>query len=495
MERKLYQLIISRLDGEKLSSASYREKAVRLAGKGIGGFILFGGGKDEVRSFIDRLQSVSEIPLFIASDIERGAGQQVAGATRFPSAMAIAAAIDRNKPNDVTILRDAIDAVADEALGLGINMPFIPVLDVNTNPDNPIICTRAFSDDPEEVAWYGGIYITGLEDRGLISCAKHFPGHGDTSIDSHMELPVISKSVKELNAVDIMPFREAVKAGVSSIMIGHLVIPAIDTLPASLSEKMITGVLRKDLGFEGLVLTDALNMSALSKLNHVPAKCINAGVDILLHPADADSVVEELKAAVASGEVEEGRIDAAVKRILRFKAKIKTEKPQINYERHAALSAMLSDKSVTLIKDPAGLLPLNNVQNVCLMFAGDEDMGKISPLRSFVPEVLPISAAQDLSRKTVIFAVFTTVAAWRGSSGIREEDIHSIKEIIRSSRHSIVISFGSPYVLRHFMEADMLIAAYDTTGQAQLSVIRHLKGETGSRGRLPVALDSKHPAV
>jgi beta-glucosidase-like glycosyl hydrolase len=253
LEQKLYQLIINRLDGVKLSSSSYRERAMELVQKGVGGFIIFGGKKDEVRSFVDNLQSVSEMPLFIASDIERGVGQQIEGATRFSCQMAVSAAINKNRTDDVKILHDAIHAVAREAIDTGINMPLIPVLDVNRNPDNPIICTRAFSDDPEEVAWYGNTYIKIIEDAGLISCAKHFPGHGDTSIDSHIELPVILKSRKDLLEIDIYPFVEAVKAGVSSIMVGHLSVPAIDTLPATLSEKIITDLLRKELSYEGLV--------------------------------------------------------------------------------------------------------------------------------------------------------------------------------------------------------------------------------------------------
>ncbi|MBI4849929.1 MAG: beta-glucosidase, partial [Nitrospirae bacterium] len=359
LEQKLYQLIINRLDGDKLSSIAYRERAFEFVKKGIGGFILFGGKKDEVKSFIAELQSISETPLFIASDIERGAGQQVNGATRFPCQMAIAAAINRENPDDVKVLEDAISAIADEARDIGINMPLIPVLDVNRNPDNPIICTRAFSDDPEEVSWYGNMYIRTLEAAGRISCAKHFPGHGDTSMDSHIELPVIHKSRQELTDVDLFPFREAVKAGVSSIMIAHLSVPAFDALPATLSEKVITDLLRKELGYEGLVLTDALNMSALEEIEDVPAQCINAGVDILLHPVNADAVVEELKEAMSAGEVAEGKIDAAVDRILNFKKKITPLCPPLpNYEKHAELSLAISDKAITLVKDTPGLLPV-----------------------------------------------------------------------------------------------------------------------------------------
>ncbi|MBM4146447.1 MAG: hypothetical protein FJ240_09295, partial [Nitrospira sp.] len=242
LEKKLYQLIISRLNGEEIYLKSYRENIFGLIEKGIGGFIIFGGKKEEVRNFIDKMQSVSEMPLFTASDIERGAGQQIQGCTCFPCQMAIASAID-TESEDLLKLRNTVNAIADEAKDIGINMPLIPVLDVNRDPDNPIICTRAFSDNPENVARLGSEYIKILESSNLISCAKHFPGHGDTSEDSHILLPVINKSYKNLIETDIMPFKEAISSGVSSIMIGHLSIPAIDHKPASISKKIISNIL------------------------------------------------------------------------------------------------------------------------------------------------------------------------------------------------------------------------------------------------------------
>lgn len=512
LEQKLYQMIINRLDGDKLSSASYREQAVALVNKGIGGFILFGGKKDETKGFIDRLQSLSAIPLFIASDIERGVGQQVGEATRFPSQMAVAAAINKNNADDVELLKNAINAIAQEALDIGINMPLIPVLDVNRNPDNPIICTRAFSDDPEEVAWYGKTYITVLEEAGVLSCAKHFPGHGDTSIDSHIELPVISKPLNELINIDVYPFREAVRAGVSSIMTGHLSIPAIDILPATLSKMIITGLLRKELGYEGIIMTDALNMSALKEYKQVPVQCLNAGFDILLHPENVNSVMEELKQAVSCGEIKEETIDSAVTRILKFKSKIKCPgKPEgcndkktgkiflfdgISYSRHAVLSDTISERAVTLVKNTPGVLPIRDIQDVYLVFAGDESVYKGSPLINYLPNNTALHVGAGFkpapegqthrAAPAIIVAIFTNIAAWKGSSGINEEEVQFIRKLIRKSRHSLILSFGSPYVLRHFNEADILIAAYDPTDQAQSSVIKCLKGERGFQGRLPV---------
>ncbi|MEN8264772.1 MAG: glycoside hydrolase family 3 N-terminal domain-containing protein [Nitrospirota bacterium] len=493
LDQKLYQLIISRLDGDKLPSKSYQEHVLGLVEKGIGGFILFGGEKDELKGFIEKLQSISDIPLFISSDIERGAGQQASGATWFPSQMAVSAAIDKTLRKDQHLLEKMILAIAAEAIDIGINMPLIPVMDVNREPDNPIICTRAFSDNPATVAWYGKKYIRTLEDQGLLSCAKHFPGHGDTAIDSHISLPVISKSIKDLMDIDVYPFREAIAEGVSSIMIGHLSIPEIDPLPASLSKKVITDLLRQGLGFGGLIMTDALNMHSLNKFGSVPEKCVNAGVDIILHPADSDAVVDDLKRSVSEGRTGEATIDSAVERILRFKSEIQNiNKPEVNYSIHRELSAEISVRSVTCVKDTPDALPTKNLQNVSLFVSGDEHEFDMTPLKELSPEGDRVVNVKGLDlekvsiKETVIISLFTNIAAWKGSSGIPDEEMNTIREIIRTSAQTIVVSFGSPYVLRHLMEADVLIAAYDSTEQAQRAVVKCLEGENNFNGKLPV---------
>jgi beta-N-acetylhexosaminidase len=487
--KKIYQLIISRLDGQEIDSGSYRDKITGLVKKGIGGFIVFGGSKDNLRAFIDRLQSLSEIPLFIASDVERGIGQQITGTTLFPCQMAMAAAVDKDRREDIAVFEKALIALTEEAKDTGINMPLIPVLDINQNPDNPIICTRAFSDNPEDVVWFGSEYIRAIEEAGLISCAKHFPGHGDTSIDSHISLPVIDKSCKELMDVDVRPFREAInKTGVSSIMVGHLSIPAVDPEPASISKMMITNILREELGFRGLVMTDALNMNALKNRDDIPIKCINAGVDILLHPVDPDIAAQEILSAVKSNIISEKQIDNAVHRIVKTKEKISFHRETVNYSMHERLSMQVTEMSITMVKNTAGILPLSTSDRVRLIFSGDSTFFELSPLAANFKNVSTISDHIDVREETALFAVFTSVSAWRGSSGIDEAERDRMKEIIKKAGNSIVISFGSPYVLRHFQDADILIAAYEPSEQAQKAVIKCLKGEIEFRGRLPVKI-------
>ncbi|MDH5202158.1 MAG: hypothetical protein OEZ31_04330 [Nitrospirota bacterium] len=492
LEKKLYQLIISRLDGDKVASKEYQEKIIELVKKGIGGFILFGGRKYKIKDFIDKIQSVSEIPLFIASDIERGVGQQIKNTTIFPCQMAMAAAINKNNPEDVSLLRSAVKAIADESKDVGINMPLIPVLDVNQNPDNPIICTRAFSDNPVDVAWFGSEYIKILEESGLISCAKHFPGHGDTAIDSHISLPVITKSRRDLMTTDIMPFVEAINTGASSIMIGHLSVPSVDSKPASLSKMIITDLLRKELGFNGLILSDALNMDALRNFENIPTECINSGVDVLLHPVDADLTVKELISALNKNKIKEEQIDAVIGRVVKIKARIQyVKKTAVAHKQHVKLSEHITEMSITLVKDKKGLLPISDPSRIHVVFAGDRRLYKSSLLKNYFEKATEVFNTDDIESEIAVFALFTSVAAWKGSSGIDNEESHHISELIRKAKNSIVISFGSPYVLRHFKEADVLIAAYETTEQAQSAVLKGVKREIDFKGHLPVKLNIK----
>lgn len=494
-EKRIYQLIISRLDGDKVSSPEYCNKIIELTRKGIGGFILFGGVKDELGEFIEEMQSISAIPLFIASDIERGPGQQLKGGTDFPCQMAVAAAIDRDNPDDISLLRRGLQSIAEEAIEVGINMPLMPVMDVNRNPDNPIICTRAFSDNPEEVTALGTEYIRALEKNNLLSCVKHFPGHGDTAVDSHISLPVITKSYAELISTDILPFKSAIRSGAGCIMIGHLSVPSIDSEPSSTSRKVVTELLREKLSFDGLILTDALNMSALTDIDNVPEKCINAGADIILHPDDADTAAAGLKASLEESRISADRIDESLQRILTCKRRI-TDIPhlKIRPEDGGSAAGEITGRSITLARYTEGMLPISDWENTSLLLAGDRAYFNSSPLKRYFTN---ISAVNEVNRTdnilegtTAVIAIFSSIAAWRGSSGIEVEEKEKLRKIISSAGRSIVISFGSPYILRSFRNADISIAAYEAGNAAQLSVIECLKGEREFTGRLPVRLQA-----
>ncbi len=502
MTKKLYQLIITRLNGEAINHKSYQKKIFKLIGEGIGGFIVFGGRKNNLKKFINRMQILSEIPLFIASDIECGVGHQIQNCTVFPSQMAVCAAIRQNNRNDIKFLDNLIHAIVAEAIDVGINMPLIPVLDVNKNPENPIICTRAFSDNPRVVSWFGARYIKIIENANLISCAKHFPGHGDTSVDSHISLPIIDKSYEDLLKCDLLPFKNAIKVGVSGIMIGHLSIPAIDDKPASLSKNIITSLLRNKMGFDGLIISDALIMDALKSFNNIYSQCINAGVDILLYPVNPEIVVKELLTALKTKEITEKRIDESLSRILKAKEKIKKLRRQIiDFQKHNKLSSKITEMSITILKKAEDLLPIQKKEDVFVFLAGDDEIFKSTPFKNYFKNIYIISPISKSlkpiiknnkiieSYKIGIFCIFTSVKAWKGTSGIDENLGNKIRELIKKTKKSVIISFGSPYILSCFKEADSLIAAYDSTEQAQYAVIKYLKGLLECKGRIPVTID------
>jgi beta-glucosidase-like glycosyl hydrolase len=286
-----------------------------------------------------------------------------------------------------------------------------------------------------------------------------------------------------------MPFIGAIKAGVRSIMVGHLSIPAIDSKPASLSKRIITDLLRENLGFNGLILTDALNMKALKGFEHVSTECIKAGADILLHPLDADVTVEELTVSVEGMMISEEDINVAVSRILKTKVRIlNTEGREVDYKRHEILSSQITDKSVTLFKNTTGLL-ITDESNVRVILAGENTFFESSYLKSIFKNVSTVTHTKEVKNKTVLFAIFTSIAAWKGTSGIDDVERKRISQLIKMAKTSIVISFGCPYVLRYFEEADVLIAAYEATEQAQKAVVKCLTGEMDFKGQLPVRLN------
>ncbi|KJU86650.1 glycoside hydrolase family 3 protein [Candidatus Magnetobacterium bavaricum] len=496
LTEKLYQLVIGRLDGSMIGSGGYREKIFGLVDKGIGGFIIFGGSSHQLKEFIVQCQGRCRTRLFFASDVERGVGQQISGATMFPCQMAVAAALRRDSEGDVMLLRQAVDAIVSECIDIGINMPLIPVLDVNRNQFNPIICTRAFSDDPHTVSWLGRLYVEAVEHAGIMCCVKHFPGHGDTAIDSHIALPIIGKTCQELYDVDLVPFAEAINRGTRGVMVGHLSVPCFDETPATLSHRIVTGLLRKKYMFDGLIITDALNMDALSKIDNVPAMCIKAGIDVLLHPLDVDATVDELSMALKNGIIEQTQIDLACKRILAVKDRLNM-RPRviINPRRHAQLSEQLTEMSITLVKGKGEIFPLP--WQARLIIVGEDKLCEASPLLTYFDKCTNIKELSpppsDLSHTAVVIAVFTSIKAWRGNSGLIQGDIDLINGIIGGCHHCVVISFGSPYVLIHFEAADILIAAYEESIHAQLSVIKCLRGEMGFTGCLPVTIKASHP--
>lgn len=507
LHREVAQMVMPRLDGARLGDSRYLPYVRDLVQQGIGGFILFGGTVSSTPAQLREIQKLSSIPLLIASDVERGLGQQLDGGTRFPSQRAVAEAVHR-AADDAQLLDRMLDAVRLESRAAGIHIVFSPVVDVNNNPNNPIICTRAFGDEPSVVSWFGSRYISRLQHPdsdgylSLLACAKHFPGHGDTDQDSHSVLPVIRADKVRLNAVELLPFRQAVSDGVGTVMVAHLLVRALDAdTPTTFSRKIVTALLREEMGFEGLIFSDALDMGALTGLysaEELAVRTVESGMDVLLHPADAQATILAVVAAVESGRISRerirqsvGRIDAAKRRLGLYDNRDGADMP-IDYRAHAQLSDALCRKAVKIVRgETSCCLPIQKESGIACFILDDDngtDTGNvflhamrerfqnISTLVLTPGSDMPDSLVQDCIKPADVLAiaVFSRIAASKGRSGLTARMYERIKKMLAMARDcgvvSLLVSFDSPYLLEQFHEADLLIAGYDSLSAIQTAV-------------------------
>ena len=486
LRERLAQLIIQRVDCVYIGNKDYERKIKDYVSNNCGGFILFGGEKNKVRHFIKELQSLSKVPLFIASDIECGLARQIEDTTPFPCQMALASAL---YPDDHNLLIQMLSVISEECKYMGINMPLIPVLDVNKNPDNPIISTRAFSDDPQIVSWFAKYYADIFNKNNLIAVAKHFPGHGDTSVDSHISLPVINKTKGELINCDLLPFNNAIKYGLQGIMIGHLKVPSLDKdYPATLSNEIVNKLLRTDMGYQGLVLTDAMNMSALENFEDVYTKALQAGIDIILHPINFDECLNSLMSSFHKGLLREETINRAYEKVINIKQKGFFPIDTINLEKNREIAKSICKKSITLIKDNDNLIPIPNNSYYHLFVLDEGNKHNSAVFREFFRDSITMDNLDKARDKDLIIVIFTVISAWHGNSGISNESKTVIQSLIKLAHHSIVVSLGSPYVLRHFSDANVLISAYEPTLQAQENTVKGLFGEIEFNRNLPIKI-------
>src|SRR6266545_5757839 len=342
LDDKVGQLLVSSFGSEYLSTDSREYDALvkSIHDYKIGGFHVFGGTEPApdvlldahygtvtlgqplaAASMLNRLQAISPYPLLNSADFETGAGFRLEGATAFPRNMAFGAAGDEKLAYEA----GRITAVESRAIGIQVN--FGPVVDVNNNPRNPVINTRSYGEDPAAVGRLGGAYVRGLQAGGMIATLKHFPGHGDTDVDSHLGLPIIKDARESLDKTEFPPFKAGIAAGVGAIMTAHIEMPALDAAPntpTTLSNPIVSGVLRRELGFDGLIYTDSMGMAGVSQLykpGEAAVRAIKAGNDVVLHSPDDAAAFAAIKAAVQSGDIPRAQLDASVERLLRAKAR------------------------------------------------------------------------------------------------------------------------------------------------------------------------------
>jgi beta-N-acetylhexosaminidase len=491
----------------------------------VGGYHIEGDGGDPATAalLIKRMQELSKLPLLITADLEGGAGYQFEGATRFPRGMAIGAT------GNMQYAYDAATFTAQEAKAMGFSVNFYPVVDVNNNAQNPIINIRSFGADPQSVGEFGVAYVKGTQDHGIISTAKHFPGHGDTSVDSHLELPVLNFDRARLDRIELPPFEAAIKAGVDSVMTAHINSPQIEKtpgVPASLSYAVTTGLLRRDLGFRGLVFTDALPMHAITSSfggDQAVVMAIRAGADVALEPVDVPKAFAALEAAVKGGQITEERLNESVRRLLSAKAwaGLSVQRSfDLNQLDAVVGSRAAADKSreiiehaVTLVKDDKSVIPLKLAadEEVLLVNFVDTENPEYAwefPGRTFHAEfmkrhpktlyvaigpAIPFGEA-DLIRqiagrtRTVVVSCSIRIASYRASMGLSDVQESLLGTLTHHDGPFVFALFGSPYLLNSIPDLPSYALAYEFYPDAEAAMVRALFGEIPFQGKLPVAV-------
>ncbi len=450
----------------------------------LGGAILLGGSAIEVKARSQQLQSWAQIPLFIAADIEEGVGQRFPGATWLAPPMALSEIANQDLDLAVKYARGMGAITAQEAIAIGINWLLAPVVDVNNNPDNPVINIRAFGEDSEIVCQLTTAFIEGAKSYPILTTAKHFPGHGDTATDSHLDLPNIPHDNSRLTRVELPPFIKAIAAGVDSVMSAHLTIPAWDReYPATLSEKILTGKLREELGFEGLIVTDALIMGGVTKYataEEMAVLAVTAGADILLMPEDPEIAIESVYQAVTSGKITEERIDKSLQRIEKAKEKLIKERGAggdgedgegFNFQSTIELlsqpmSIKIAQETLLYSRQTGVNLPLivNNEQAKRNLLVVDDVLNcsfldlaapaiAIPQKLDYQRQVLDQNSLEQInndSRQTLL-QVFIRGNPFRGTAGLTEKAIAQYQLLLNSGNLEGLIIYGSPYVKDWFL--------------------------------------------
>jgi len=528
VEEKTGQLLFTTYHGSftPTDSAAYAQMLHDVDDLQVGGFITITHGSPlgvvksqayPMAALTNQLQAKSKLPLLIGADFERGTAMRIDEGTSFPTAMALAAA---GNPKDAYTMGKT---TALESRAVGVQWIYAPDADVNNNPGNPIINTRSFGENPARVSEFVTEFIRGVQENGGLATAKHFPGHGDTAADSHIDLPVIKTDRARLDQLELVPFRAAIAAGVGSIMTGHLSIPALEpdaNTPATLSSRILTDLLRKQLEFPGLVVTDAMDMGGIT-VRYAPGdaavRAFLAGADALLMPPVPDAAFEALLAAAKSGQISRERLDASVRRILQAKARL-----GLNKNRLVDLNALnqkfgsiarqaeaqeISDRGITLLRDTAHRLPLDGTKPsrallLCLYadpepYPGD-DLER--ELRSRFDSLVTLRAdtkfmkADTLklpppdSYDVAILALFVRVSDRKGDVDVPADQLPLIKQVYETGKPVISVGLGSPYLIERFPEAETWISAFGISDVAQISITRALFGQIPVRGHLPVTI-------
>lgn len=506
----------SALDGEGLDSTFAAIDAFE-----VGGVIVSLGTPIDAAAKLNVLQRRSRLPLLVAADLEWGMAMRLRGATAFPMPMAIGAAgaeLDAYELGRVTAL---------EARSVGIHLSFSPVADVNNNPANPIINTRSFGEDPAVVGRLVAAYVRGAREHGLFTTAKHFPGHGDTGTDSHIALPSTPACWGRLDTLELAPFRAAIAAGVTAVMTAHVAVPCVDStpgLPATLSAPVMSGLLRDSLGFDGMVVTDALVMGAVVErfgAGESAVRAFEAGADVLLMPADIGAAVAAMTAAVASGRLTEARIDASVRRLLALKLEaglfarrtvsLDSIPAVVGRREFQAIADDIAQRSLTLVTPgPVMAFRTGRGRTALVTYADESNLSiggelmrqlrllgdTVTPFRLY-PASGPLSydsaRAVIAGAPRVVFATGVRPIAWRGHVAL-PDSLAALISATAGRKPTLLASLGSPYLLSQLPAfAGGYLIAWSDVGATERAVARAIAGGAPITGRLPITIGPQWP--
>lgn len=481
----------------------YREIDSLVMRDKVGGLIFFQGGRSDLSKAIKRFQSESELPLLIGMDAEWGVQMRLFGEERFPYNYTIGAA------NDPVLTKRIAAMMGQECRDLGIHINFAPVADVNSNPNNPVIGFRSYGEYPKDVASHVEATVLGMEGQGVMTSIKHFPGHGDTDVDSHKDLPVVNNSYKHINAIDFFPFRSGIRAGSSTVMIGHLNVPALDSTgtPSSLSKTIIQNYLREQLKFKGLVVSDALGMKAVADRygkTDVVVKAFEAGCDILLFPESVKEAIDALEEKVVSGKIAEDEIDNRCRKLLteKYQHIIKPDgyKTFDSFELELARK-QLYEKALTVIKNEGELLPIQDLgQRIAHVSIGAhtealansmDDISKIDHFHFYTGKEALEHFNHHLSEyDLIITSIHAKSVASRGGYGMPEGWKDWIKNL-PVDRKNILAVFGNPYALKdlELNNIETVIIGYENHRLMLNRAGQLLMGASAATGRLPITIN------
>lgn len=500
-DEKLGQLFIVALYTNKDDSHVNQVRNIVVNEK-IGGLILMQDDAAKEINLVNEFQQKSKVPLMIGMDAEWGLYQRIAAAHKFPWAMTLGAIQDKN------LVYQMASKIAEDCKRMGINWDFAPVVDVNTNPNNPIIGNRSFGSEVNNVINSASAYANGLQDHNILAAIKHFPGHGDTSTDSHLDLPVVSHNLERLNTIELAPFKALMNKGIGGVMVAHLYVPSLESgkgIPASVSKNIITGLLKEKLGYQGLIITDALNMGAVAnKYNpgELDALAFKAGNDIMLFSQGVAEGKKLIQKAIDNGEIPQSRVEESVKKILLTKYFLGLDKyspkdPEninfdLNNNTHKTLVQSLYSNALTLLKDEKKLLPLNGKQiyYVPLEEAPYQTFATQLGSNTILKKSTEINTIPDNS--TVIVGLHKDNSTAYKPYKISTESKKIIEDLAKK-QNVILNVFGSAYALKDIdiSKISTVLVSYENNDDSMTATANALNGKTKISGRLPVLVNDK----